>query len=66
MSLNSTLKAQHKPFPIIDVLIPAYNEEARLEAPLRSYLAFARTRADLDIDLRNARNGPRQPHRRLC
>ncbi|MCR9016499.1 glycosyltransferase family 2 protein [Aquiflexum gelatinilyticum] len=27
MSLNSTLKAQHKPFPIIDVLIPAYNEE---------------------------------------
>lgn len=30
MSLNSTLKAQHKPFPIIDVLIPAYNEEGSI------------------------------------
>ena len=30
------------------IVIPAYNEEARLEAPLRSYLAFVRARADLD------------------
>ncbi|MCH6201721.1 glycosyltransferase family 2 protein [Aquiflexum sp. LQ15W] len=30
MSLNSTLKAQHKPFPIIDVLIPANNEEGSI------------------------------------
>lgn len=30
MSLNPTLKAQHKPFPIIDVLIPAYNEEGSI------------------------------------
>ena len=30
MSLNSTLKAQHIPFPIIDVLIPAYNEEGSI------------------------------------
>jgi glycosyltransferase involved in cell wall biosynthesis len=27
MSLNSTQKTQHTPFPIIDVLIPAYNEQ---------------------------------------
>jgi glycosyltransferase involved in cell wall biosynthesis len=30
MSLNSTIKAQHIPFPIIDVLIPAYNEEGSI------------------------------------
>lgn len=30
MSLNSTLKAQHIPFLIIDVLIPAYNEEGSI------------------------------------
>jgi glycosyltransferase involved in cell wall biosynthesis len=30
MSLNSTLKARHKPFPIIDVLIPANNEEGSI------------------------------------
>ncbi|MCS4436596.1 glycosyltransferase family 2 protein [Aquiflexum gelatinilyticum] len=35
MSLNSTLKAQHKPFPIIDVLIPAYNEEGSIGKVIR-------------------------------
>lgn len=41
------------------VVIPAYNEEARLEAPLRSYLAFARTRADLNVRFLVVLNGCR-------
>ena len=30
MSLNSTVTTQRKPYPIIDVLIPAYNEEGSI------------------------------------
>ena len=41
------------------VVVPAYNEEARLEAPLRSYLAFARARADLDVRFLVVLNGCR-------
>ena len=41
------------------IIIPAYNEEARLEAPLRSYLAFARARADLDVRFLVVLNGCR-------
>ena len=35
MSLNSTLAEQHKPFPIIDVLIPAFNEEGSIGKVIR-------------------------------
>ena len=41
------------------IVVPAYNEEARLEAPLRSYLAFARARADLDVRFLVVLNGCR-------
>ncbi|MEI7652567.1 MAG: glycosyltransferase [Verrucomicrobiota bacterium] len=41
------------------LVIPAYNEEARLEPPLRSYLAYARDRADLEVRFLVVLNGCR-------
>lgn len=41
------------------LVIPAFNEEARLEAPLRSYLAFVRCRTDLDVRFLVVLNGCR-------
>ena len=41
------------------LVIPAYNEEARLESPLRNYLAYARDRADLKVRFLVVLNGCR-------
>lgn len=41
------------------LVIPAHNEEARLEAPLRDYLAYARARADLSVRFLVVLNGCR-------
>jgi len=41
------------------LIIPAYNEEARIAAPLRSYVEFARGRANLDVRFLIVLNGCR-------
>ena len=48
------------------VVVPAYNEEARLEAPLRAYVQEARRRNDLRVDFLVVLNGCRDGTQRVA